>query len=468
MPSYAVARPVRLGRLHRRLPDRGRRRRGRPGPSHLGHLHRPARARSATATPATSACDHYHRYAEDVALMRGLGVDAYRFSIAWPRVQPDRARPGQRRPGSPSTTGWSTRCWSAASPRSPTLFHWDLPQALEDDGGWLDRDTAAPVRRVRRRWSPTGSATGCGTGSRSTSRSSTWCSATRFGIHAPGRALMLDALPPPTTSCSATAWRSPRCASTARAGADRQQLHAGPAGRRHRRGPRGRRRLRRPAQPAVHRPAAAGPLPRPVGVRDRTRPRRRGPRRRPGGHRRARSTGSASTTTTRPASRARRPGRRRCRSRTCRSRAYPRTAFGWPVVPDGLRELLAGLRGPLRRRACRRCTSPRTAAPTPDEPVAARSTTGRIDYLDGHIDARWPARSPAGADVRGYFVWSLLDNFEWAEGYHQRFGLVHVDFDTQVRTPKASYHWYRDAIAAHRAARDRARRPADSRDRAGR
>ena len=55
-----------------------------------------------------------------------------------------------------------------------------------------------------------------------------------------------------------------------------------------------------------------------------------------------------------------------------------------------------------------------------------------------------------GADIRGYFVWSILDNFEWAEGYTKRFGLVHVDFATQVRTPKSSYHWYRDLIAAQR------------------
>jgi beta-glucosidase len=73
----------------------------------------------------------------------------------------------------------------------------------------------------------------------------------------------------------------------------------------------------------------------------------------------------------------------------------------------------------------------------------------RISYLDGHIRAVADAIM-AGVDVRGYLVWTLMDNFEWAEGYDQRFGLVHVDFDSQRRTPKASFAWYRDMIATHR------------------
>lgn len=84
-------------------------------------------------------------------------------------------------------------------------------------------------------------------------------------------------------------------------------------------------------------------------------------------------------------------------------------SFGWPVVPDGR----------------------------------------RIDYLAGHIGAVESVRAE-GVDVRGYFVWSILDNFEWAEGFGKRFGLVHVDFDTLLRTPKASYSWLRDHIARAR------------------
>ncbi len=118
---------------------------------------------------------------------------------------------------------------------------------------------------------------------------------------------------------------------------------------------------------------------------------------------------------------------------------YPTTAFGWPVVPDGLRELLESLK----------------ATYGPALPPIYITENGcsydgiddqeRIAYLDGHIAA---VRAAEGVDVRGYFVWSLLDNFEWAEGYHQRFGLVHVDFETQKRTPKASYYWLKDLISS--------------------
>jgi beta-glucosidase len=76
--------------------------------------------------------------------------------------------------------------------------------------------------------------------------------------------------------------------------------------------------------------------------------------------------------------------------------------------------------------------------------------TDRVAFLDAHLRAVREAMDE-GVDVRGYYVWSLLDNFEWAEGYHARFGLVHVDYPTQRRTPRASYAWYRDLIAAHRA-----------------
>ena len=132
-----------------------------------------------------------------------------------------------------------------------------------------------------------------------------------------------------------------------------------------------------------------------------------------------------------------------------RVEGYDRTAFDWPVVPDGLREQLVGLR-----------TAYGDALPpihitesgcAYDDVVAADGAVHdpqRVAYLDAHLRAVAQAVAE-GVDVRGYYTWSLLDNFEWAEGYTKRFGLVHVDYDSQRRTPKDSFGWYRDVIAAH-------------------
>ncbi|WP_285785256.1 family 1 glycosylhydrolase, partial [Microbispora sp. NBRC 16548] len=116
------------------------------------------------------------------------------------------------------------------------------------------------------------------------------------------------------------------------------------------------------------------------------------------------------------------------------------SGLGWVVEPEGLYETLVGL-----------------TSRYPDLPPVyitengygddgVLEDSGRVDYLRDHLAATRDAME-AGADVRGYFCWSLMDNFEWARGYSARFGLVHVDYDTQVRTPKASFHWMRDFIA---------------------
>ena len=126
---------------------------------------------------------------------------------------------------------------------------------------------------------------------------------------------------------------------------------------------------------------------------------------------------------------------------------YPVTAFGWPIVPDGLRELLVGLRARygaslppiyITENGC-------STDDTPDAEGRVHDTA-RVDYLDSHLRAVHQAVQE-GVDVRGYFIWSLMDNFEWAEGYGQRFGLVRVDFETLARVPKDSYYWLRDALA---------------------
>jgi beta-glucosidase len=139
------------------------------------------------------ACDHYHRVDEDVALLAGLGVDAYRFSIAWPRVQP-----GGQGPANPAGVDFYDRLvdrllGSAIAPVA-TLFHWDLPQALQDGGGWFNRDTAARFAEYADI-----------VASRLGDRVALWITLNEpfvhtvyghaFGLHAPGQALMFDALP---------------------------------------------------------------------------------------------------------------------------------------------------------------------------------------------------------------------------------------------------------------------------------
>jgi beta-glucosidase len=128
----------------------------------------------------------------------------------------------------------------------------------------------------------------------------------------------------------------------------------------------------------------------------------------------------------------------------------PTTAFGWPVVPGGLRDLLTGLHDRYAA-ALPPIYITESGCSTVDEVSADGRIhdTARIDYLDGHLRALHRAIGE-GVDVRGYFVWSLLDNFEWAEGYHQRFGLVRVDYETQRRTPKDSFSWLRAALRDQR------------------
>jgi beta-glucosidase len=128
----------------------------------------------------------------------------------------------------------------------------------------------------------------------------------------------------------------------------------------------------------------------------------------------------------------------------------PLTAMGWEVEPDGLYELLVRLR---RDYSVPIAITENGAAF--DDPPASNGLVedpDRVAYLDGHIDA--VARAIAdGVDVRRYFAWSLMDNFEWSRGYDKRFGIVHVDYDTQRRTLKRSGAWYRDLIARTRDAR---------------
>ncbi|MFE2724179.1 GH1 family beta-glucosidase [Kitasatospora sp. NPDC059327] len=387
------------------------------------------------------ACDHYHRYPEDIELMRGLGLDGYRFSLAWTRVQPTGAGPVN-----PAGLAFYDRLVDALLEAGitplPTLFHWDLPQALEDRGGWLDRDTAnrfADYTAI--------------VADRLGDRVPAWITLNEpfvhmvygyaLGIHAPGHALMLDALPAAhhqllAHGLAAAALRERglevmiannltpvRAASSSDADVAAAQ-----------------------AYDALHNrlftdPLLLGRYPdlSAFGVADDL-----GGSVRDGDLKLIGATpldglGVNYYNPTRIAA----PTDPGLPFSEAPIEGVPRTAFDWPVVPDGLRGLLVGLRD--RYGAA---LPPVTITENGCSTAEDLDDTFRVDYLAGHLDALATAVAQ-GVDVRGYFTWSLLDNFEWAEGYHQRFGLVHVDFGTQRRTPRASYAWYRDLIAAHRA-----------------
>ena len=135
---------------------------------------------------------------------------------------------------------------------------------------------------------------------------------------------------------------------------------------------------------------------------------------------------------------------------------YELTGFGWPVAPDHLGILLRELKDrygaslpPLY------ITESGASFPEPDHVTGPIPDAGRISYLAAHLGQAVEATSPGGVahdvDLLGYYVWTLMDNFEWAAGYSQRFGLVHVDFTTLQRTPKDSYYWYQALARARRA-----------------
>jgi beta-glucosidase len=393
------------------------------------------------------ACDHYHRFEEDVALMRRLGLDAYRFSLSWPRILPTGAGRVEPR-GLDFYDRLVDALLDAGVEPTPTLFHWDLPQALEDQGGWLTRDTAyrfgeyAAVVADRlgdrvRRWITLNEpfvhmSFGYG-----------------FGVHAPGRALLLDALP---VAHHQLLGHGLAVAAIRAAAPGAQVLIANNCSPVRLRPDAGSEADRRAAEAydTLHNrlfndPLLTGGYPdlSAYGLTD------------PGWGGIVRDDDLKVIAApldglginyynpswiTAPAD----PASGLPFDLAEPQEAYRRTAFDWPVVPDGLTELLVGLKARYGE-----ALPPVWITENGCSEPAGVDDRARIDYLAGHLEAVARARAQ-GVDVRGYFTWSLLDNFEWAEGYHQRFGLVEVDFATQARTPRASFEWYRALIAAQK------------------
>ncbi len=219
-----------MGRGHLRSSDRGGRRPGWPGPVDLGRV-RPCSGTDRGGSDPSVAADHRHRMQADVELIASLGLGAYRFSVAWPWVQPTGRGPAGA--GLDFYRDLVDALLARGIEPVVTLYHWDLPQALEDRGGWPVRDTAE-------RFGDYAGLVGAALGDRVCCWSTInepWCAAMLgycAGVHAPGRTNRGPRWRPLTTSCSPTAWRSMRCAPlcgwTRRSRSRSTRIPSGPSG----------------------------------------------------------------------------------------------------------------------------------------------------------------------------------------------------------------------------------------------
>jgi beta-glucosidase len=374
------------------------------------------------------ACDHFHRYPEDVALMAELGFSAYRFSIAWPRVIDENGRLN------PKGVAFYQRLLDALDERGiaayATLYHWDLPQHLQDRGGWLNRDTAkrfadyadqisrALAGRVRG-WMTLNEPWVSAYVGHAEGRHAPGLQSPRYAVEAMHHLLLGHGLAVPAlrandrapvglvanvNGVTAASDREEDIEAARRAHASNNlwvldALFKG----------------RYPAElqrlwPDAVAPVRGGDMEtisapldfvginyyfRAVVASD-------------GGH------GYVVQQT---------PG-------------VERTQMGWEVHPDSLRNLLVEFHQRYPEMPPVYITENGMAS---DDHVQGGRVHDeqRMRYLGRHFAAIQQAIDQ-GVDVRGYFVWSLLDNFEWAYGYDRRFGIVHVDYDTQTRTPKDS------------------------------
>lgn len=395
-----------------------------------------------------TACDHVNRIREDVALMQWLGLGAYRFSIAWPRVLPE----GR---GSVSAAGLDVydelvdRLLAANITPFVTLYHWDLPQALQDRGGWGERDTAkafveyaaAVTARLGdrvRHWA---------------THNEPWCIATlghEEGKHAPGHTDPGEALRVAHHVLLSHGWATQAIRLNAPSAEVGIVLNLVPAHAES--GSRGDRDAARHFDGMFNRwyldPLFRSAYPADA-IADRV---RRGHLAGPElpfvheGDLRTISTPLDFLGVNYYSRVVVRAGTAGVPEAVAVVPVGELTDMGWEVYPDGLEELL--LRIHREYRPPRMYITENGAAFTDAaDPLGRIRDVRRVAYLRDHVAAALRARD-AGVPLHGYFVWSLLDNFEWGHGYTRRFGLFEVDFPTQRRTPRESAFWYRDRIAA--------------------
>lgn len=400
-------------------------------------------------TTGDVACDHYHRYREDIALMRALNLNSYRFSVSWPRIQPEGS-------GKANVAGLDfynrlvDALLEARIRPMLTLYHWDLPQKLEDAGGWPNRDLAgrfADYAEIMAR------ALG--------DRVETWTLLNEpdaftslgylDGTHAPGRSSIFDFLRATHTAnlAQGAGFRAVK--------AVRPKARVGSAF------------SMSPCEPATDseddriaaerahgitntwflEPALRGRYPSAFSfspalfmkIRQDDMELVRVPLDFVGINLYYRTRISATTLTERLSD-------RRFIFLPARMEGWdkgPKTDIGWEVWPRALYDMVMRITKDYNRPVLE-ITESGCAYNDAPGPSGAVDDARRITYHQQYLSELARAIHD-GADVRGYHAWSLLDNFEWAEGLSQRFGLAYVDFKTQKRTIKASGKWYAKVAA---------------------
>ena len=395
----------------------------------------------ADASNGDVACDHYHRLDPDLDLVASLGLDLYRFSVAWPRVQP-LGEGAWNEQGLAFYDRLVDGLLARGLAPHLTLNHWDLPQALQDKGGWASRDT---VHRfvdyalgIQRRLGDRLAAI--------TTHNEPWVVAVlgnEEGTFAPGIKSRKTAIQVAhhLLLSHGLALRALRAeGATAKLGIVLNMAHQMPLtdsdadkAKASLDDARGRRWYSDPLFKGQYPAEVLAEL---------------------GADAPAMEPGDMQVIATpmdyiginyysRALSSAAGPIE-------ARDKPYPKTAMGWEIYPEGLRELLLTLHREYKLPPTY-ITENGGAFPDPSADGRVHDAD-RIDYLATHIAAVGQALA-AGVPMAGYMVWSLMDNFEWASGYAKRFGIVHVDYVTQRRTPKDSALWYRDLVAKCRALR---------------
>jgi beta-glucosidase len=402
--------------------------------------HEPDRIRDGSTGDV--ACDHYHRYKEDVALMKELDLKSYRFSISWPRVFPT-GHTSLNTKGLDFYSRLVDELLAAGITPFPTLYHWDLPVALQDAGGWANRDIIVHFADYAR----TVVDALC-------DRVKDW-----LIFNEPAVFTVLGYMAgyhPPAVRDPALALRTTHIANLAQAEAARAMRETGKVERL------GTAYSMSGITPATDSPEDKAAAERHFGFTNLwfLEPALRG---------RYPDVYVGGTDLTRLDVRdgdmkkvrvdfdyiginlysrwtvANDPQNRNLGTRivTPRDREIERTEFGWEVAPEAIHDVIMRIWNDYKlpiyvtENGCSYGDGPDATGQVSDE--------RRVSFLQRYI-AQVARAIDEGADVRGYYHWSSMDNFEWAEGFRQRFGLIWVDFETQRRIIKQSGHWYQDVI----------------------